>query len=105
MAVDSHVLMTLIMISAIGLISIPFGNPKFIGEAIAIELSFIILSVLIWKDYTKVLYACIALALTVFVGNSISPASCSFDDNFFKANQRFNFNNWWIRFASNIDLY
>jgi hypothetical protein len=74
LAVDSHVLMTLIMISAIGLISIPFGNPKFIGEAIAIELSFIILSVLIWKDYTKVLYACIALALTVFVGNSISPA-------------------------------
>lgn len=45
------------MISALGLIAIPFGNPKFIGEAIAIELSFIILSVLIWKDYTLRLYS------------------------------------------------
>ena len=62
------------MISALGIIAIPFGNPKFIGEAIAIELSFITLSVLIWRGYRKVLYACIALALTVVVGNSTSPA-------------------------------
>jgi hypothetical protein len=69
-----HVLITLILISASGVIAIPFGSPKFIGEAIVIELSFITLSVLIWKGYTKALYACIALALAVVVGNSTSPA-------------------------------
>jgi hypothetical protein len=74
MVVDRHVLITLILISALGVIAIPFGSPKFIGEAIVIELSFITLSVLIWKGYTKALYACIALALTVVVGNSTSPA-------------------------------
>jgi hypothetical protein len=74
MVVDRHVLITLISISALGVIAIPFGSPKFIGEAIVIELSFITISVLIWKGYTKALYACIALALTVVVGNSTSPA-------------------------------
>jgi hypothetical protein len=74
MVVARHVLITLILISALGVIAIPFGSPKFIGEAIVIELSFITLSVLIWKGYTKALYGCIALALTVIVGNSTSPA-------------------------------
>ena len=74
MVVDRHVLITLISISALGVIAIPFGSPKFIGEAIVIELSFITISVLIWKGYTKALYACIALALAVVVGNSTSPA-------------------------------
>ena len=74
MVVERHVLITLILISVLGVIAIPFGSPKFIGEAIVIELSFITLSVLIWKGYTKALYACIALALTVVVGNSTSPA-------------------------------
>jgi hypothetical protein len=74
MVVARQVLITLILISALGVIAIPFGSPKFIGEAIVIELSFITISVLIWKGYTKALYACIALALTVVVGNSTSPA-------------------------------
>jgi len=74
MVVARHVLITLILISVLGVIAIPFGSPKFIGEAIVIELSFITLSVLIWKGYTKALYACIALALAVVVGNSTSPA-------------------------------
>lgn len=74
MVVARHVLITLILISALGVIAIPFGSPKFIGEAIVIELSFITISVLIWKGYTKALYACIALALAVVVGNSTSPA-------------------------------
>ena len=74
MVVARHVLLTLILIFVLGVIAIPFGSPKFIGEAIVIELSFITLSVLIWKGYTKALYACIALALTVVVGNSTSPA-------------------------------
>jgi hypothetical protein len=74
MVVDRHVLMTLILISGLGVIAIPFGSPKFVAEAIAIELSFITLSVLVWRGYTKVLYPCIVLAVTVVIGNTTSPA-------------------------------
>src|ERR1041385_2445085 len=74
MMVNGHVLITLILISALGVVAIPFGNPKFIGEAIIVELSFIMLSVLVWRGYTKVFYACIALAITVIIGNTTSPA-------------------------------
>jgi hypothetical protein len=74
MMVNSHVLINLILISALGAVAIPFGNPKFIGEAIIVELSFITLSVLIWRGYAKALYGCIALALIVIIGNTTSPA-------------------------------
>jgi hypothetical protein len=74
MMVNGHVLITLILISALGAVAIPFGNPKFIGEAIIVELSFIALSILVWRGYTKALYGCIALALTVIIGNTTSPS-------------------------------
>lgn len=74
MLVNRHVLITLILISALGVIAIPFGNPKFIPEAIIIELSFITLSILIWRGYRKALYASIALASVVVIGNTVSPA-------------------------------
>ena len=74
MLVSGHVLIILILISALGVIAIPFGNPKFIPEAIIIELSVITLSILIWRGYTKALYACIALASIVVIGNTVSPA-------------------------------
>ena len=74
MTTDSRVLITLILISALGIIAIPFGSPKFIGEAIAIELSFVALTVLIWRGYPKALYVCIALATVVIIGNTVSPA-------------------------------
>ena len=54
-------LIVLVLIAATGLIAIPFGNPKFIDRAIILELTFIALSVLIWKGYDKALYACIPL--------------------------------------------
>ena len=74
MVKNNRVLITLILISALGVVAIPFGNPKFIGEAIIVELSFITLSVLVWGGHTKALYGCIALALTVIIGNTTSPA-------------------------------
>jgi hypothetical protein len=73
---DSHIRATLIIlvfITVLGLIAIPFGNPKFIDRAIILELSFAILSVLIWKGYNKVLYACIPIAALVIIGNSLAP--------------------------------
>ena len=73
---DSHIratLIILIFVTVLGLIAIPFGNPKFIDRAIILELSFAILSVLIWKGYNKVLYACIPIAALVIIGNSLAP--------------------------------
>ena len=66
-------LITLISITVLGLTTIPFGNPKFIDRAIILEISFATLSVLIWKGYSKALYACIPLALIVIIGNSLAP--------------------------------
>jgi hypothetical protein len=74
--VDSHYRATLIIlfsIAALGLIAIPSGNPKFIDRAIILELSFATLSALIWKGYSKALYACIPLAILVIIGNSLAP--------------------------------
>lgn len=66
-------LIALVSITVLGLIAIPFGNPKFIDRAIILEISFAILSVFIWKGYSKALYACIPLALLVIIGNSLAP--------------------------------
>ena len=69
----SRSLITLVSITVLGLIAIPFGNPKFIDRAIILEISFATLSVWIWKGYSKALYACIPLALLVIIGNSLAP--------------------------------
>lgn len=66
-------LITLVSITVLGLIAIPFGNPKFIDRAIILEISFATLSVLILKGYSKALYACIPLALLIIIGNSLAP--------------------------------
>lgn len=66
-------LITLVSITVLGLIAIPFGNPKFIDRAIILEILFATLSILIWKGYSKALYACIPLALLVIIGNSLAP--------------------------------
>lgn len=40
-------------ISLVGVIAIPFGDPQFLDMAIAVELAFIALTVLIYKGYRK----------------------------------------------------
>ena len=66
-------LIILVSIVAIGLVAIPFGNPKFIDRAIILELSFVTLFVLVlWKEYSKALCACFPLALLVIIGNSLA---------------------------------
>jgi hypothetical protein len=84
---DSHIRATLIIlisITVLGLIAIPFGNPKFIDRAIILELSFATLSVLIWKGYNKVLYACIPIAALVIIGNSLAPPHVNLMTSFSK---------------------
>lgn len=69
------VLVILTSIIIVGLIAIPIGNPRFIDRAIALEVSFILLAILVWwRGYRrKVLYVCIALAVAVIIGNSLAP--------------------------------
>src|SRR5215218_10909644 len=69
----SPVTAVLTAISVVGAIAIPFGDPQFLDRAIALELSFIVLAVLTYKGFRKVLYACIPLAIIVMVGNSLAP--------------------------------
>jgi hypothetical protein len=73
---DSHynaIIAILVSIAVLGLIAIPFGDPKFIDRAIILEISFATLSALIWKGYSKALYACIPIAALVIIGNSLAP--------------------------------
>ena len=67
------VVAVLAAISVVGAIAIPFGDPQFIDRAIALELSFIALTVLVYKGFRKALYACIPLAALVMIGNSLAP--------------------------------
>ena len=66
------VVIILVAISIVGAIAIPFGDPQFLGRAIALELSFIMLAILTYKGFCKALYACIPLAIIVMVGNSLA---------------------------------
>jgi hypothetical protein len=68
----SPVVAVLAAISVVGAIAIPFGDPQFLDRAIALELAFIALTVLIYKGLRKALYACIPLAILIIVGNSLS---------------------------------
>lgn len=69
----SSVAAVLAAISVVGAMAIPFGDPQFIDRAIALELSFIALTVLAFKGFRKALYACIPLAAIVMIGNSLAP--------------------------------
>ena len=71
---ESLVLITLTSIIAIGIIGIPFGDPRFIPIAILFELGFIALIVFVVKGYTKAPYVCIILAGLIIIGNSITGA-------------------------------
>ena len=48
-------------ISVTGAIAIPFGDPQFLDRAIALELAFIALTILIYKGFRKALYPCVPL--------------------------------------------
>jgi hypothetical protein len=41
MVINRHILIILILISALGVVAIPFGNPKFIGEVIIVQFCYI----------------------------------------------------------------
>lgn len=63
----------LISISAVGVLGIPLGDPKFIAEGVALELSYIGLAILSIKKIRYSLIPNIAIACLVIVGNTLSP--------------------------------
>ena len=69
-----NVFIVLISIIVIGIIGIPFGDPRFIIYAILLELTYIVLATFIIMDYKKPLYVCIILALVIIIGNSFVSA-------------------------------
>jgi hypothetical protein len=68
------VFLVLISIVVIGIIGIPYGDPRFIQYAILLELTYIALSFFIIKNYKKPLYICILLAIIIIIGNSVVSA-------------------------------
>jgi hypothetical protein len=68
------VLVTLVSIVVVGIIGIPFGDPRFIVYAIFLELVYVSLAILVAKGYRKPLYACILIAIIIIVGNSFVNA-------------------------------
>src|SRR5678810_494013 len=71
---NKPVLIVLVSIIIIGMIGIPFGDPRFIVYAILLEFSYVSLAVLIAMGYKKPLYVCILLAIIIVVGNSFVNA-------------------------------
>ena len=71
---ESLVLGILISIVLIGLVGIPFGDPRFIPIAVLLELIFIALAILVLKGYSRPLYICIVFASLIIIGNSITTA-------------------------------
>jgi hypothetical protein len=68
------VLLVLVSIIIIGIMGIPFGDPRFIIYAILLELSYVSLAVLIAKGHRKPFYGCILLGILIIVGNSFVTA-------------------------------
>jgi hypothetical protein len=71
---DHLVLIILASTIAVGLVGIPFGDPRFIPIAVLFEFLFIGLAILVSKGYTRPLYICIILASLIIIGNSITTA-------------------------------
>jgi hypothetical protein len=83
MVVFTPVVIVLLAISIVGALAIPFGDPQFLDRAVALELSFITLAIVLLLDVRGAvkklslgklaLYACIPLAGIVIAGNSLAP--------------------------------
>ena len=83
MVIFTPVVIVLLAINIVGALAIPFGDPQFLDRAIALELSFITLAIVLLLDVRGAvkklplgklaLYACIPLAVIVIVGNSLAP--------------------------------
>jgi len=68
-----NMVIVLIAISIIGIIGIPLGDPKFIAVAVALESSYIALTILSIRGVKYALIPNIIIAGIVIAGNTFSP--------------------------------
>jgi len=68
-----NVVVVLIAISVIGVIGIPLGDPKFPAVGVALEASYIALTILSIKKIKYALMPNIIIAGIVIAGNTFSP--------------------------------
>ena len=73
MTLQKNVIAVLIAISVTGVLGIPLGDPKFIAEGIALEISFVALTILSVKKIKYTLIPNIIIACLVISGNTVSP--------------------------------
>ncbi len=71
---EHSVIIILVSIIIVGLVGIPFGDPRFIPIAMLFEFMFVGLAILIYKSHSRPLYICIMLASIIIIGNSITTA-------------------------------
>lgn len=67
------IILILVSISIIGIIGIQIGNPKFIVNAIVLELAFMTLTTLSFWRLRYVLIPNMIIAIIIIVGNTASP--------------------------------
>jgi hypothetical protein len=68
-----NIVAVLIAISVIGMFGIPLGDPKFIVEALALESSYIALTILSVKKIRYSFIPNILIGSVVIIGNTLSP--------------------------------
>jgi hypothetical protein len=70
---QKNVVAVLIAISTIVVFGIPLGDPKFISIALALESSFIALTIISIKKLRYAIIPNIVIACVVIAGNTLSP--------------------------------
>ena len=67
------IILILVSISIIGIIGIQIGNPKFLVNAMALEITFVTLTALSFWRLRYALIPNIVVAIIVIIGNTASP--------------------------------
>ncbi len=72
MNLQKLIVMILLAISITGLIGIPMGDPKFLIQAISLELIFLVLTILSIKKIRYILIPNIIIGIVIITGNTLS---------------------------------
>lgn len=71
--IQNYLVVVLASICIIGAFGIPLGDPKFLIQAIALESSFIALTIVSLKNYRYAYIPNFIIAGIVIIGNTLSP--------------------------------
>lgn len=71
------------MVSVVGAIGIPMGDPQFIVNALVLESAFIVLTVLSVVRFRYILIPCMVLSVLVIIANTASPRHTEIMSSFY----------------------